>query len=221
MSVLETVALDQLPVLAHVTSDALVVVQEPGGPLSVAPAHLFGGDSASAPVRPDALGNVSGDLPLDLTQDAVFELTATGTINLPNPTAPVAGTSVQLFCWQDGTGGRALSTGSAFDWDTDSQLSATPGTLDVIQMQVMASGRIFLSIHNFKGGGGGASVGNDIEITASADGAQVHAFAGTRARVFLEGLLLPSSSHTIASDQITIGTAAQVRTGDHIRITAY
>ena len=186
---------------------------------SFAKLQRSGGSSESTVV---SLGNVSGELTLDFTKDGIYELTATGTINLPNPTTSTPSALVLVYITQDGTGGRSLAPGSAFEWDTDSQLSAASGVKDLVIMHVQASGHPYLTIHNFKGGGPGATrAADDIEFTASADGAQVHTFAGTRARVYLEGLLLPSSSHTIATHQLTIGTAAQVRTGDHIRITAY
>ena len=70
-------------------------------------------------------------------------------------------------------------------------------------------------------GPGSGALPDDIETVAVANGVQTIAFTGSRARVLLNGLRLPTANYTIAGGNLTILIAADVRIGDRIHIEAY
>ncbi len=78
-----------------------------------------------------ALGNKTGDVTLDLTTANNFSLTLTGTIALKNPSNVAAGQSGVIYLTQDGTGNRAWSAESNWDFTDGTLPSISTGGGDV------------------------------------------------------------------------------------------
>ena len=91
-----------------------------------------------------ALGNKTGDITLDFQTANNFSMTLTGTSVLKNPTTLVAGQSGVLFITQDGTGGRALSFESYWDFSdcTAPTLSTGANAVDMIAWIARSSTKI-------------------------------------------------------------------------------
>ena len=91
-----------------------------------------------------ALGNKTGDITLDFKTANNFSITLTGTSVLKNPTTLVAGQSGVLFITQDGTGGRALSFESYWDFSdgTAPTLSTGANAVDMIAWIARSSTKI-------------------------------------------------------------------------------
>ena len=91
-----------------------------------------------------ALGNKTGDITLDFQTANNFSMTLTGTSVLKNPTTLVAGQSGVLFITQDGTGGRALSFESYWDFSDGiaPTLSTGANAVDMIAWIARSSTKI-------------------------------------------------------------------------------
>jgi len=105
---------------------------------------------------PIPLGNVSGVIPLSTisyTQNAIYELTATGDINFPDPVDFIPGAQIDIFVTQDSIGSHAITFGSGgvptnFLTRIGDALSTTPGTTDIVSISVTNSGKFIVRISN-------------------------------------------------------------------------
>jgi len=90
------------------------------------------------------IGSVTNDFRPDMANGNFFSVTLGGSVTIANPTNQVAGQSGAITVTQDGTGSRALSFGSDFDFagGTAPTLTAAASSIDVLSYYIVSANNI-------------------------------------------------------------------------------
>ena len=86
-------------------------------------------------------------------RNQIYELTATGDINFPDPLTFNPGTQIEIFVTQDSVGSHAISFGTGgnptnFVTRIGDALSVTPGVTDIVSISVTLAGQFQVRISN-------------------------------------------------------------------------